>query len=176
MTAQLQWGFLTTLGDDLPPRWLNADERAVWLALIGVTIRLPQALDRQLRADAGISHFEYQVLAMLSEAPDRTLRMSSLASLADGSLPRLSQVAARLEGRGWIRRHPDPSDGRFTLATLTDAGWGKVVTTAPDHVATVRRLVFDPLTDDEVEQLRAAAAQIIRAIGTPDDIHPDNAP
>src|SRR5215472_5774685 len=128
------------------PRWLDPDERLIWLALGSVLIRLPGALDSQLQRDAGISHFEYQVLAGLSEAPDRTLRMSVLALLAEGSLSRLSQVVSRLEQRGWVRRAPDPTDGRYTLATLTDAGWEKVVATAPAHVEEVRRLVFDRLT------------------------------
>ena len=86
------------------PRWLDAEESQAWRALASTLVRLPAALDAQLRRDAGLSHFEYQVLALLSEAPGRTLRMSELATLAEGSLPRLSQVAARLEQRGWVRR------------------------------------------------------------------------
>jgi hypothetical protein len=70
--------------------WLDAEEQQTWLALAGTLIRLPAALDAQLRRDAGISHFEYQVLALLSEAPVRTLRMSALATMAEGSLSRLS--------------------------------------------------------------------------------------
>ncbi|MFC7760361.1 MarR family winged helix-turn-helix transcriptional regulator [Catellatospora bangladeshensis] len=85
-------------------RWLSAEERQTWLALAALMIRLPSALDAQLQRDAGLSHFEYQVLAALSEAPERTLRMSRLAMLAEGSLSRLSQVVARLEQRGWVRR------------------------------------------------------------------------
>src|SRR5215471_2183441 len=99
-------------------RWLDAEESQAWRALAHALVRLPAALDAQLRRDAGISHFEYQVLALLSEAPDRTLRMSALATMAEGSLPRLSQVVARLEQRSWVRRSPDPADGRYTLATL----------------------------------------------------------
>src|ERR1700757_4067673 len=106
----------------LEPRWLDAEEREAWLTLAGALVRLPAALDAQLRRDAGIRHFEYQVLALLSEAPARTLRMSALATQAEGSLPRLSQVAARLEHRGWVRRIPDPADGRYTLAILSDQG------------------------------------------------------
>lgn len=150
------------------PRWLDADERRSWLALASVLIRLPGALDAQLRRDAGISHFEYQVLAGLSEAPDRTLRMSQLAVFAEGSLPRLSQVVARLEKRGWVRRGPDPADGRYTLAVLTDDGWAKVVETAPGHVEAVRSLVFDPLTKTQTRQLRDIGGRIMRAID-PDD-------
>jgi DNA-binding MarR family transcriptional regulator len=111
-----------------------------------------------------LSHFEYMVLAGLSEVPGRTLRMSVLAMLAEGSLPRLSQVVGRLEKRGWVRRAPDPFDGRYTLAILTDEGWAKVVATAPGHVAEVRRLVFDPLTKAQSRQLRDIGRRIMRAI------------
>ena len=143
------------------PRWLDAEERQAWLALASALNRLPAALDAQLRRDAGISHFEYQVLALLSEAPGRTLRMSELATMAEGSLPRLSQVVARLEQRGWVRRTPDPADGRYTLATLTDQGLAKVTEAAPGHVQEVRRLVFDPLTKTQSRQLREISRRII---------------
>jgi DNA-binding MarR family transcriptional regulator len=153
------------------PRWLDAEERQAWLALASALNRLPAALDAQLRRDAGISHFEYQVLALLSEAPDRTLRMSALATLAEGSLPRLSQVVARLEQPGWVRRTPDPADGRYTLAILTDQGLAKVAEAAPGHVQEVRRLVFDPLTKAQSRQLREISRRIMRAID-PDNLRP----
>ena len=153
------------------PRWLDAEERQAWLALASTLNRLPAALDAQLRRDAGISHFEYQVLALLSEAHGRTLRMSELATLAEGSLPRLSQVVARLEQRGWVRRTPDPADGRYTLATLTDQGLAKVTEAAPGHVQEVRRLVFDPLTKTQARQLREISRRIMRAID-PDNRRP----
>jgi DNA-binding MarR family transcriptional regulator len=92
------------------------------------------------------------------------MRMSTLAMLAEGSLPRLSQVVGRLEKRGWVRRTPDPTDGRYTLAVLTDAGWDKVVEAAPEHVETVRGLVFDPLTKAQARQLREITRRIMRAV------------
>ncbi|MET3922519.1 MarR family transcriptional regulator [Arthrobacter sp. UYEF20] len=150
------------------PQWLNSEERQAWLTLAGLMIRLPSALDAQLQRDAGLSHFEYQVLAGLSESPERTLRMSELANFAESALPRLSQVVGRLEKRGWVRRAPDPSDGRITLATLTADGWNKVVQTAPGHVETVRALVFDPLTKAQTRQLTDIGRRIMRAID-PDD-------
>jgi DNA-binding MarR family transcriptional regulator len=157
------------------PRWLDAEEGQAWLALASTLVRLPAALDAQLRRDAGISHFEYQVLALLSEAPGRTLRMSELAMLAEGSLPRLSQVIARLERRGWVRRTPDPADGRYTLAILTDEGQAKVTEAAPGHVEEVRRLVFDPLTKAQSRQLREIGRRIMRATD-PDDHCLDDRP
>jgi DNA-binding MarR family transcriptional regulator len=151
--------------DDTPePRWLDQDERQAWIALISMLTRLPGALDAQLQREAGISHFEYQVMVCLSESPDRTLRMSVLAMLVEGSLPRLSQVVSRLEKRGWVRRVPDPDDGRYTLAILTDDGSAKVTQIAPGHVGEVRRLVFDPLTKPQVRQLQQISRRIIRAI------------
>jgi DNA-binding MarR family transcriptional regulator len=135
-------------------RWLDEDERATWLRLLAVVELLPGVLDAQLRSDAGLAHFEYFVLAMLSEVPDRTLRMTSLALRTNATLPRLSHVVRRLEDRGLVERFPCPEDGRATNARLTDPGWDAVVAAAPEHVATVRRHVLDPLTREQVLQLR----------------------
>lgn len=152
------------MDDPAEPRWLTAEERQAWLRLMAVVMRLPTALDAQLRADADLSYFEYSVMAMISEGPNHTRRMSVVAALAEGSLPRLSQVVTRLEKRGYITRAPDPDDGRYTLASLTPAGWQKVQETAPGHVEEVRRLVFDPLSQAQVRQLAAVAGRISSAI------------
>jgi DNA-binding MarR family transcriptional regulator len=143
------------------PRWLDAEERAAWLSLAGMMTLLPAALDAQLQRDAGLSHFEYMVLAMLSEQPSRTMRMSDLAGLTNGSLSRLSHVARRLEGQGFLVRQSCPDDGRATDAVLTDAGYAKVVATAPGHVATVRSLVFDALTPAQRTQLRTIGDRVL---------------
>lgn len=134
--------------------WLTANEQAAWLRLIAVVELLPGVLDSQLRAEADLTHFEYFVLAMLSEAPDRTLRMTSLAKRTNATLPRLSHVVRRLEDRGLVERFPCPEDGRATNVRLTPAGGDAVVAAAPGHVDTVRRHVLDPLTPVQVEQLR----------------------
>ena len=146
------------------PQWLTAEEQQTWFELIGVLTWLPDAVDAQLQRDAGLSHFEYQVMAMLSMSPQRTRRMSEVAALANGSLTRLSRTVDRLDKRGWVTRRPDPEDGRATLAVLTDAGWEKVVATAPGHAAEVRRLVFDPLTKTQVRQLGEIAIRIRQAV------------
>src|SRR3954470_1480097 len=152
------------MGTGEQPRWLDEEELQAWLALAGTLIWSPSALDAQLERDAGISHFDYTVMAMLSESPDRTRRMRGLAAAANGSLSRLSRVVDRLEKRGWISRRPDPDDGRYTLATLTEPGWAKVVETAPGHVEEVRRRVFDQLTRAQVRQLRDIATRISAGI------------
>jgi DNA-binding MarR family transcriptional regulator len=154
---------VTTTGADGgdEPRWLDADERAAWLSLAGVVTLLPAALDAQLQRDADLSHFEYMVLAMLSERPTRTARMSELAALANGSLSRLSHVARRLEGQGYLVRQACAEDRRATNAVLTDSGYAKVVATAPGHVTAVRRLVFDALDPEQREQLRSIGERIL---------------
>lgn len=145
-------------------RWLDEDEQRAWRTLAGLFTALPAALDAQLQRDRALTHFEYGVLAALSEAPDRTLRMGCLAGLANGSLSRLSHVAGRLERKGWLTRRPDPRDGRYTLATLTAAGWDTVAAAAPGHVDAVRRVVFDGLTKAQVRQLTEIGAQVLRSV------------
>ncbi len=150
--------------DAAGPRWLSPDERAAWLSVGRLLTRLPSALDAQLQTDSGLSFVEYMVLAVLSEQPDRSMRMSELAALADSSLSRLSHLARRMEAEGLLTRCPDVSDGRYTLAVLTDAGWEKVVAAAPGHVAAVRSLVVDQLTPAQLEQLRSLNEQILAVV------------
>jgi DNA-binding MarR family transcriptional regulator len=141
--------------------WLTEDERTAWLRLIAVVELLPGLLDSQLRADSGLTHFEYFVLAMLSESPERTLRMTSLAQRTNATLPRLSHVVRRLEDRGLVDRVPCPEDGRATNAHLTDAGWEAVVAAAPGHVETVRAYVLDPLAPEQLDQLRGIGEALL---------------
>ena len=134
-------------------RWLDEDEQRTWRSFLATSELLYAALDRQLQRDAGITHASYIVLAMLSEAPDRSLRMSDLAVRANSSPSRLSHAVARLEARGWVRREPAPKDGRGTVAVLTDAGWQMLAETAPGHVTAVREHLFDQLTHEQVRAL-----------------------
>ena len=146
---------------DRTPRWLSPEEHRAWLGLIAVVELLPGALDSQLQRDAGVSHFEYMVMAMLSEAPDRTLRMTSLAARTNSTLPRLSHVVTRLAARGHVERVPCPGDKRATNAHLTDAGWEQIQAWAPGHVATVESLVIDPLSATQIAQLEDITAAIL---------------
>lgn len=143
---------------------LAADELDTWSAVATLLEWLPTALDAQLQRDSGISHFEYGILFALAEADGRTLRMSELASYANSTLSRLSRAVTRLEAKSWVRRAPDPTDGRITLATLTDDGAAAARAAAPGHVALVRRLVFDALTTTQATQLRTASRRITGAI------------
>lgn len=140
-------------GDE--PRWLDDEEQQAWRAFLRAAARIDEALDRQLQRDAGMPHTYYQVLAMLSEAPGRSLRMSELAALTTSSPSRLSHAVARLEEKGWVRRQPHPTDRRGAVAVLTDQGWDVLVAAAPGHVAAVRQAIFDRLSRQQVQQLLA---------------------
>jgi DNA-binding MarR family transcriptional regulator len=134
-------------------RWLNPEERAAWLRLVAVLNLVPATLDAQLRRDEDLTLFEYYCLAMLSEAPERKLRMTALAARTNATLPRLSRVISGLEHSGLVVREPCPGDRRATNAVLTPAGWDKIVQAAPGHVTAVRELVLDPLTPAQLAQL-----------------------
>ncbi|MEI8081523.1 MAG: MarR family transcriptional regulator [Actinomycetes bacterium] len=133
--------------------WLTDEEQHAWRSMLLAYQNVFDGMDKQLRGEVKIPHAYYIILAMLSEAPERTLRMTELARLTRASQSRTSHAVAALEERGWVRREPCPSDRRGHLATLTEAGFATVVAAAPNHVAEVRRLVFDRLTPTQVHQL-----------------------
>jgi len=151
-------------------RWLAADELSAWTKLIAVVELLPGVLESELRRDADLSHFEYFTMAMLSEAPGRTLRMTALASQTNSTLARLSHVVSRLEKRDFVRREPCAKDRRATNVVLTSRGWVKVVATAPGHVATVRHSVIDPLTPTDVVDLDRIMERILGALDPSNDM------
>jgi DNA-binding MarR family transcriptional regulator len=119
--------------------WLNPVEARAWRAVVALLNRLPGALDTDLQRESGVTHFEYWVLTLLSEAPDRRLQMSELAQRANSSLSRLSHVVSKLERMGWATRTA-ATGRRGVLALLTDAGQQKVVETAPGYMDVVEGL------------------------------------
>lgn len=148
-------------------RWLNDEEREMWMRLVSLTMRLPGAMESQLKRDASLSFFEYHVLAMLSEAEGRMRLMSELARWSNSSLSRLSHVVTRLEKQGWVRREACPNDRRATLAVLTDEGFAHLVANAPGHVAEVRSLVFDGISVAQVQSMSEALGHILERIEAP---------
>ena len=150
-------------GDDT--RWLDPDELETWLSYVAATTLLEGALDRQLQRDAEMPLAYYLILAMLSDAPDRSMRMSELAAVTQSSQSRLSHAVARLERRGWIRRKPCPDDRRSTFAQLTEEGFAALAAAAPGHVCAVRRQLFDRLTPEQVGQLREICRSVLGGLG-----------
>jgi DNA-binding MarR family transcriptional regulator len=152
----------TAATDDV--RWLDEDEMSAWLPLLRLVHLLPQALDRQLREQAGVNHVYYMLLALLSGQPDRRLPLTELARAAAMSQSRASHAVAALVDRDWVTRKPCPSDRRVQYVQLTPAGTRLLEQNAPGHAAEVRRLVFDQLDAAEVRQLRGLAQKILATL------------
>jgi DNA-binding MarR family transcriptional regulator len=150
--------------DHTSVNWLTADEVQSWLAIVRLMTWLPWSIDQQLRRDSNLTMVEYQVLAMLSNSPDRTRRMSLLADRTNVSMSHLSRIVSRLEHRGLARREPDPTDGRFTNAILTDQGFQTIADAAPSHVAHVRATVVDVLSPEQLRRLGRDADRITSRI------------
>ncbi|MFC7532301.1 MarR family winged helix-turn-helix transcriptional regulator [Actinoplanes sp. GCM10030250] len=148
-------------GAEPETRWLSGDELRTWVNIAQMLMLLPASLDRQLREDTGIPHAYYQILAMLSAEPERSMRMTDLARVVGSTTSRLSHAVASLEQRGWVERRACSSDKRGQIACLTDAGMSVLEAAAPGHVAEVRRLVFDNLTADDVQQLGTITAKLL---------------
>lgn len=127
--------------------------------------RLPAVLERELKRDAQLTYLEYYAMAGLSEQPNHSMRMSTLAAASNAELSRTSYLVSRLEQRRYVRREPDPSDGRYTNVVLTEAGLAQLEAAAPDHVANVRALVMDALSPDELAALNEATDRINERLG-----------
>ncbi|MDM7831048.1 MarR family winged helix-turn-helix transcriptional regulator [Cellulomonas edaphi] len=156
--------------------WLTPEQLSAWKKLIAVVELLPGTLEAQLQRDADLTHFEYFTLAMLSEAPDRTLRLSDLAAATNATLARLSHVVSRLERRGLVRREPCAEDRRATNGVLTEAGLAVVVAAAPGHVDTVRRHVIDPLTPADVADLDRIMLRVLSVLDPTNAMHAEPTP
>ncbi len=144
--------------------WLDDDQQQAWRHVVGLFMTLPSALESDLQRNAGMSLFEYLVLASLSEAQGGALQMSDLAYRANATLSRLSHVISRLEKRGWVVKRPCENDRRASTVVLTAAGKKKIHQAAPGHAEFVQQLVVRPLSAAQLEQLGCAAATIVDAV------------
>ncbi|GAB3879353.1 MarR family transcriptional regulator [Kibdelosporangium lantanae] len=148
------------MSDMTEVRWLNTREQSVWRGFLTATGSFMEHLDRQMQRDSGMPLAYFEILAVLSEMPDRSLRMSELAEMCRSSRSRLSHAVSRLEEAGWVRRRACESDKRGSFAELTDAGFKVLEQAAPGHVNAVRAHLFDVLTEEQLDQLDKIAAAI----------------
>lgn len=148
-------------------RWLSTCEQETWRLFITAVDGLTEQFSRQLQRDSGMPYTYYEILVALSEAPERTLRMSDLAGARGSSRSRLSHAVARLEEVGWVERRTCDTDKRGSFAMLTDKGFAALETAAPGHVTEVREKLFDQLTPEQVEQLGEISRSILRGLGAP---------
>jgi len=134
------------------PRWLNPTEMKAWRSYIIASRRMLEALDSDLDGH-DLSMADYEILAQLSDAPERKMRMSELAEIALLSRSRLSHRMKVMEKAGWVRREACPSDKRGYFAVMTAKGWKAIVAAAPDHVESVRTRFVDHLNKSDQEVL-----------------------
>ncbi|MCX6450648.1 MAG: MarR family transcriptional regulator [Actinobacteria bacterium] len=134
------------------PKWLNPREMKAWRSYIIASRRLLDALDSDLTGH-DLSMADYEVLAQLSDAPDRRMRMSELAEIAMLSKSRLSHRMKVMEKAGWVKREECESDKRGYFAVMTEKGWKAILKAAPDHVDSVRNRFVDHLTVKDQEEL-----------------------
>lgn len=149
---------------EVEPRWLNSEERAAWLALLSLVTLMPGSLEMPLQQAAKLSLFEYNVLAMLSEADGEVLAMSELAARTSASLSRLSHVVSKLQARGLVDRSAHADDARVTQAAITAEGMELIRALAPHHVAAVRRQVFDQLDPRDVADLARIGRKLVQGL------------
>lgn len=136
-----------------PPRWLDPAEKHLWIGWVFATRLFWEEVERDLAQDADMPFGYYDILVMLSETPERRLRMSELADGTQSSRSRLSHAVNRLEALGWVRRESCPEDRRGQVAVLTDAGFAALAAAAPHHVESVRAHLFDVLSPEQRAQL-----------------------
>ena len=146
-------------------RWLDADEQRTWRSFLAANRLFFERIERQLQQDAGLPHAYFEILVRLSEAPDRTLRMSELASYSMSSRSRLSHAVARMEEAGWVCRRACATDKRGQLAVLTEAGFERLDSAARGHVEEVRALLFEVLSPDQQRALREISDAITAKLG-----------
>lgn len=147
-----------------PPQWLSSTEMDAWTNLVQLLMLVPTALDQQLREEAGLPHTHYHILSALSGQPEHAMRMTELARQAGTTTTRLSHAVSALEQRGWVGRRACRTDRRGQIAYLTDAGFAVLEAAAPGHVAEVRRLIFDHLSEDDVRRLAAITGKLLPSL------------
>jgi len=142
-------------------RWLTEEEQRAWRGLLRMTSQLNARMNRQLLQDYGVSLADYDVLVVLSEAPEGRLRVFEVADALAWEQSRVSHQLARMQRRGLVAREGCASDARGAFAVLTEAGRAAIERAAPAHVETVRQLVFDGLTHDQLAALTEITTRVL---------------
>ncbi|MBN6057052.1 MarR family transcriptional regulator [Nonomuraea sp. RK-328] len=145
-------------------RWLDDTEMAAWRAFLSTSHLLERRIEEQLKAAAGLTHPQYEILVRLADAPDRQMRMTELARGVVVSKSALTYQITRLEKAGLVERATCPSDDRGVLAVLTEAGLRCLERVAPGHLAVVRAYLIDRLSRDELEVMTTAMRKTERAL------------
>ena len=145
-------------------RWLSGPEHRAWLYGLSAVQLVESELDRRMQREAGMPLAYYMLLAGLSEAPDRTMRMGDLAAFSNASQSRMSHAVRRMENAGWVRRERHATDRRVVLAVLTDEGFRVLAKAAPGHVTAVRELIFDRLDGADLAAVQRVSERLLEGV------------
>ena len=152
-------------------RWLTAEEERVWRRWLTLNARLSATLHRELQDDAGLSMPDYEVLVHLTDNAQGRVRVTDLARLLQWERSRVSHHVTRMERRRLVQRVECAADGRGAFVAITPQGRAAIEQAAPGHVNTVRRLVFDALSREEIDAFATiidkALAQLDNQAGPP---------
>ena len=147
--------------------WLTEDEQRAWRGLLQMTAQLNARMNRQLQNDFGLSLADYDVLVVLSEAPAGRRRVFELTDALAWEQSRVSHHLARMQRRGLIAREECAADARGAFVVLTETGRAAIERAAPAHVETVRELVFDGLSPDQLAALTAVTSGVLERLQAP---------
>lgn len=140
--------------------WLTESEQCLWRSWLSVARRMDSALARDLQRDTGLSMPDYEVLVNLSEADGHRMRMAVLADRLTWDRSRLSHQITRMMNRGLLGKETCNSDGRGAFVVLTEHGLETIQDAAPSHVTSVRRMMFDVLSDEQAADLHEILATL----------------
>ncbi len=157
------------------PQWLDERQQLAWRALLAIYNRAFPEFERTLKAHDLLT-VQYGILTALSEAPDRSLQLSELAEAANTSPSRLTHRLRDLVARGDVVICQDPADRRAKHAALTASGLERLRAIAPCHVADVRRIIFDPLTEEQTDALADALSAIAAGLCDQEHFHRSDEP
>lgn len=160
------------MADDSP--WLSADAQLLWRRWLQLNAELPVVLHRELQADAGLSLSDFEVLVNLTDTPDGRVRVTDLARQMNWERSRVSHHVTRMQRRGLVERSECRDDGRGAWVVLTKQGRSAIARAAPGHAATVRRLIFDNLTPDEVAVMNGVIDKVLSRLTTDKATSPES--
>jgi len=148
-------------------KWLNDNEMKAWRGFVTTAAELHRAIESDL-AQFGIDGGDYQLLAMLSEAPEHRMQLCELAEIL-----RLSRsgLTRRMEGvvrAKFVERVSAETDRRTAYAHLTDKGYTFLRRIAPAHVKSVRNRLIDHLSENEIKAFGTAFSKIRKSLSNPD--------
>jgi len=144
--------------------WLSEKQQRVWRVWLAINAQLPAALHKQLQEDSGLSLPDFDVLVQLTDTAEGKVRVTDLANALGWERSRLSHHVKRMEGRGLVKRVECLDDGRGAFVVLTPAGRDATERAAPEHARTVRHLVFDSLTDEELEAMAQLTDKVLNQL------------